>query len=61
MQSILRLTCCMNSNIDSQLNEEQLCTSCELSVFVRLLLPGAFPLTYRVVIQPEVCIRIGEG
>lgn len=23
--------------------------------------PGAFPLTYRVAIQPEVCIRIGEG
>lgn len=30
-------------------------------LFVWLRLPGAFPLTYRVAIQPEVCIRIGEG
>lgn len=42
-------------------NGAQLCASYKPAVFVWLSLPGAFPLTYRVAIQPEVCIRIGEG
>lgn len=37
------------------------CSSCIFGVFVCMGLPGAFPLTYMVAIQPEVCIRLGEG
>lgn len=37
------------------------CSSCMFGVFVCMGLPGAFPLTYMVAIQPEVCIRLGEG